>query len=166
MAILPIRKIGDEVLTKKTRRVTSIDRSVLKLIDDMVETMSAAPGVGLAANQVGKLLRIAVIQMPDEPVITLINPVVVKREGERLVEEGCLSIPGWHGETKRSATVKIRALDRNGKEFRLKGDGLLGQCLEHEIDHLDGILYTERLAEPGSLEKNEPEDAAGIPVPE
>jgi peptide deformylase len=80
--------------------------------------------------------------------------------GDRVVEEGCLSIPGWHGETNRAACVKIRALDRNGKEFRLKGEDLLGQCLEHEIDHLDGILYTQRLAKPGSLVKNEPEDTA------
>jgi peptide deformylase len=166
MAVLSIRKAGDEVLNKKTRRVTSIDRSVLKLIDDMIETMRAAPGVGLAANQVGKLLRIAVIQMPDEPVITLINPVVVKREGERVVDEGCLSIPGWHGETRRSTCVKIRALDRDGKEFRLKGEDLLGQCLEHEIDHLDGILYTDRLVKPGSLVKNEPEENTSLPPSE
>lgn len=146
--------------------MTEIDASVQKLIDDMIETLTAAPGVGLAANQVGKLLRIAVIQMPDEPVITLINPVVVKREGERVVEEGCLSIPGWHGDTRRSVTVKVRALGRDGKEFRLKGEDLLAQCLEHEIDHLDGILYTDRLVEPGSLKENLPEEAESLPSPE
>ncbi|MBI2864555.1 MAG: peptide deformylase [Chloroflexi bacterium] len=162
MAVRPIRTYGDPVLRLKAKRVAKIDSSIQHLIDDMIDTMRAAPGVGLAANQVGIPLRVAVIEMPErEGVITLINPEIVKRFGERILDEGCLSLPGYVGEIKRSVRVIVKARDRNGKEIRLKGEGLLAQALEHEIDHLDGVLYVDHLESPDKLHKQErpsPED--------
>ena len=150
MAVLQIRTLPDPVLRQKAKRVTKIDGSIRKLIDDMIDTMRAASGAGLAAPQIGVSLRIAVIELPEEEVITLINPQVIKRTGERVLEEGCLSVPGYRGEIKRAVTVKVKAQDRQGKEFRLKGEELLAQALEHEIDHLNGILYIDHIE---SLEK-------------
>jgi peptide deformylase len=143
MAILRIHTAQEPVLRQKAKKVTSIDRSIQQLIDDMIETMRAVSGIGLAAPQVGVSLRVAVIEMPGEEVITLINPEIVKRQGECLLTEGCLSIPGYQGEVKRSSLVKVKAQDRNGKSIRIKGEGLLGQALEHEIDHLNGSLYID-----------------------
>jgi peptide deformylase len=146
MAILEIRTLPDPILRRKAKKVTRIDNSVQKLIDDMVDTLHAEPNrAGLAAPQVGVLLRIAVIELPEQELITLINPEIVKKEGERVVQEGCLSIPGYFGEIRRAATVKVKAKDRRGKEFRLKGEGLLAQALEQEIEHLDGVLYIDHL---------------------
>ena len=120
----------------------------------MVETMHSENGVGLAANQVGSLQKVAVIQLPDwdEPMI-LINPEIVRREGEREVEEGCLSIPGYRGTVKRSERVRARALDLNGKVVRIRAEGLLAQALEHETDHLNGILYIDRLVSQDTLHR-------------
>jgi peptide deformylase len=116
----------------------------------MLETMHADDGrVGLSANQIGKSLRIAVIGLPEEADIILINPEIVKRRGERLVTEGCLSVPGYMGERTRAETVIAKGLDINGKPVRIKAEGLLAQALEHEIDHLDGKLYIDQ---PGCLE--------------
>ncbi len=143
----------DPVLRQKAKRVASIDGSIQKLIDDMVETMRDASGVGLAAPQIGVSLRIVVIQLPREEVITLINPQIIKRQGEREVEEACLSVPGYQGEVKRSVTVKVKAQDRQGKEIRLKGEGLLAHALEHELDHLAGTLYTDHIENPDKLWK-------------
>jgi len=143
MAVLKIRTLSDPVLRQKAKRVTKIDGSIQKLIDDMIDTMRAVSGVGLAAPQIGVPLRIAVIELPGEEVITLINPQIIKRQGERVLEEGCLSVPGYQGEIKRSVTVKVKAQDRQGREFRLKGEGLLAQALEHETDHLNGTLYID-----------------------
>ncbi|MCX8125602.1 MAG: peptide deformylase [Dehalococcoidia bacterium] len=160
MAVLRIRTVPDPILRRKARRVTSIDTSVLNLIDDMIDTLNSSEhGVGLAATQVGKLLRIAIIQLPDEPVKVLINPEIIKREGERTVDEGCLSIPGYRGQVKRAVTLKVKYRNREGKEERLKCSDLAAQVIEHEIDHLDGILFTDRLVEPGKLEKVEPEES-------
>lgn len=164
MAVLPIRVAGDPILRQKTRRVRTIDASVQKLIDDMIETMRAAPGVGLAGPQVGSPLRIAVIEVPGQDVIVLINPEVVRRSGERRVEEGCLSVPGYYGEITRSQSVTVKALDRRGKPFRIKAkDDLLAQALEHETDHLDGLLYIDRMESLDQLVKVEPEEAAAEP---
>jgi peptide deformylase len=151
MAVLHIRKLPDPVLRQKARRVSRIDGSIQRLIDDMIDTMRASSGVGLAAPQVGVPLRIAVIEMPGDEIITLINPVVVKRKGERILTEACLSMPGYHGELKRSLTVKVKAQDRHGNEIRLKGEGLLAQALEHETDHLNGTLYVDHLESPEDL---------------
>ena len=146
MAVLQIRTLPDPVLRQKAKRVTKIDASIQKLIDDMIDTLHAEPNRGgLAAPQVGKLLRIAVIELPEQELITLINPEIVKKEGERIVEEGCLSVPGYFGEIKRAVTVKVKAKDRHGKEFRLKAEGLLAQALEQEIEHLEGVLYIDHL---------------------
>ena len=146
MAVLQIRTLPDPVLRQKAKKVTKIDKSVQKLIDDMIDTLHADPNrAGLAAPQVGVLLRIAVIELPEQELITLINPEIVKREGERIVQEGCLSIPGYFGEIKRAVTVKVKAQDRYGKQFRLKAEEFMAQALEQEIEHLDGILYIDHL---------------------
>jgi peptide deformylase len=146
MAVLQIRTLPDPVLRQKAKRVTRIDTSIRKLIDDMIDTLRADPNrAGLAAPQVGVLLRVAVIELPEQELITLVNPEIVKKEGERIVQEGCLSIPGYFGEIKRAVTVKVKAKNRDGKEFRLKAEGLLAQALEQELEHLDGILYIDHL---------------------
>ena len=146
MAVLEIRTLPDSILRQKAKRVARIDNSVRKLIDDMIETLRAEPNrAGLAAPQVGVPLRIAVIELPEHGLITLINPEVIRKEGERVVQEGCLSIPGYFGEIERAVTVKVKAKDRDGKQFRLKAEGLLAQALEQEIEHLEGILYIDHL---------------------
>lgn len=146
MAIRTIRKIGDEVLRKKSRKVDEINDRVLVLIKDMQETMYAADGVGLAAPQVGILKRIAVIDVGNGP-INLINPEIIHTEGQYLDEEGCLSIPGEQGKVLRPEKVKVRALNEKGEEFELEGEGLLARALCHEIDHLDGVLFVDKLVE-------------------
>jgi peptide deformylase len=159
MAVLPIRKLPDPILRKKTRRVSAIDRSIKKLVADMRQTLHVDPGrVGLAAPQVGVSLRITVIGIPDEEDIILINAEIVRRKGQRLVSEGCLSIPGYVGQLYRAESVTARGLGLDGKEIRIKADGLLAQALEHEIDHLNGILYIDHLESMDVLRKIEPED--------
>ena len=153
MAVLKIHTLPDPVLRQKARKVTKIDGSIQKLIDDMIDTTRAASGVGLAAPQIGASLRIAVIEIPGEELITLINPEVIKRQGERVVQEACLSVPGYQGEIKRSVTVKVKAQDRQGKEIRLKGRELLAQALEHETDHLNGTLYIDHVESQDKLWK-------------
>ena len=148
-------KYPDPVLCRKAKRVSRIDESLNRLIDDMIETMYQASGAGLAAPQVGVSLKIAVIGLPNEDVIVLVNPEVVKKSGERMVIEGCLSVPGYRGEIKRAEKVTVKALDRNGKAFRIKADDLLAEVLEHEIDHLNGILYIDHLESTEKLEKIE-----------
>ena len=145
LAILPIQVVPAPVLRQKARHVTSIDASIKKLINDMTDTLHANYGVGLAAPQVGVPLRVVVIHIPEEDVIVLINPQIVRRKGERTVIEGCLSIPGYRGEIKRSDSVTVKGLNPQGKEIRLKAEDLLCQALEHEIDHLSGILYIDHL---------------------
>jgi peptide deformylase len=156
MAILPIRVAPDPLLRQKAKRVRFIDSSVHKLIANMIETMHAAPGVGLAAPQVGVPLRIIVIGIPEQEDIALINPVIVRRSGERPVDEGCLSVPGYFGEIKRAASITVKGRDQNGKEIRIKAHDLLAQVLEHEIDHLNGTLYLEHLESTDKLHKIEP----------
>lgn len=124
----------------------------------MLETLPAVAGVGLAAPQIGVSLRLAVIQLPDEEPIVLINPEVIRTLGERTVEEGCLSIPGYRGEITRSAGVTVKSRDRQGKEFRLKATDLLAQALEHEIDHLNGILFVDHLESQDKLFRIDPEE--------
>jgi peptide deformylase len=159
MAVLTIRTLPDPVLRRKTKRVSTIDRSVKKLVKDMTETLHAEDGrVGLAAPQVGVSLRVTVIGLPDEEDIVLINPEIVRRKGQRLVSEGCLSIPGYVGELYRAEVVTAKGLDIKGKEVRIKGEGLLAQALEHEIDHLNGILYVDRMENMDELRKIQPED--------
>lgn len=158
MAVLPIYVVPEPVLRRKAKRVSSIDGSVRKLVADMIETLHAVPGrAGLAAPQVGVSLRVAVIGLPDAEDIVLINPEVVRRTGEREVTEGCLSIPGYYGIIQRAQSVKVKARDASGKEISLKADDLLAQALEHEIDHLNGVLYIDHLESPEALHRVEEE---------
>ncbi len=159
MAVLPIRVVPDPVLRQKAKHVRSIDSSINKLIADMLETVHAAPGVGLAAPQVGVSLRIIVISLPEKEEIVLLNPEIVRRNGERCVDEGCLSIPGYMGKVKRATSVTVKGRDAAGKEIRIKAKELLAQALEHEIDHLRGVLYIDRLESAESLHKVEPAPA-------
>jgi len=158
MAIIPIRVAPDPILRQKSKRVRSIDGSIRKLIGNMLETMHSAPGVGLAAPQVGIPLRVIVMGLPEEEDIALINPEIVRRKGERVVNEGCLSVPGYVGEVKRAESVTVKGRDQTGKEIRIKADELLAQALEHEIDHLNGVLYIDRLEGIDKLRKIEPEE--------
>lgn len=159
MAVLPIKRFPDPVLRQKAKRVREIDKWLQKLIEDMFETLNHVHGVGLAAPQVGISLRLSVIKLPEEKEkIILINPVIIKRKGARLVEEGCLSIPGYKGELTRSEEITVKGWDGEGKALRIKGEGLLAQALEHEIDHLNGTLYIDRLESPEKLTRLEPEE--------
>lgn len=158
MTVIPVRILPDPVLRQKSKRVRNIDGSIKKLIANMLETMHAAPGVGLAAPQVGIPLRVIAIGLPEQEDIALINPQIVRRRGERVVNEGCLSVPGYIGELKRAESVTVKGRDRNGKEIRVKANGLLAQALEHEIDHLNGVLYIDHLESTDKLRKIEPED--------
>ncbi len=180
MAVLPICMAGDPVLRQKAKRVRKIDDSIQKLIDDMIETMRDAPGVGLAASQVGVALRVIVIEVPEEvpedeerdeddreygqrpegwELYTLVNPQIVKRSGERTLDEGCLSVPGYKAATPRSVSVTVKGLNREGKEIRIKAaDNLLAEALEHEIDHLNGILYVDHLESMDELVRIDEED--------
>ena len=159
MAVFPIRTLPDPILKQKAKRVRTIDHSIKKLIRDMIETMHAERGrVGLAAPQIGIPLRVIVIGLPEEEDIAIINPEIVRRRGERLIDEGCLSVPGYFGQIKRAESVTVKGRDQNGKEIRIKADGLLAQALEHEIDHLNGVLYIDHPEARESLRKIEPEE--------
>ena len=158
MAILPIRTIPNPILKQKSKRVRIINKSIQRLIGNMLETMHAASGVGLAAPQIGNLLRVIVIGIPEEEDIALINPKIVRRTGERLVNEGCLSIQGYIGQVERSVSVTVKGRDQNGKEIRIKANDLLAQALEHEIDHINGVLYIDHLESMDKLRKIEPEE--------
>lgn len=170
MAVLPIITFPNAVLRQRAKKVREIDKPLLRLAHDMIDTMHANYGVGLAANQVGVLKRVIVIQLPEEEEPRIyINPEIVVREGEREVEEGCLSVPGYIGTITRSILVRFRALDSTSKLVRLKADGLLAQALEHEVDHLNGILYIDHLKShealrelppPGAEDAAEPKEAA------
>jgi len=148
---------ADPVLGQKARKVPRIDSSIQQLIDDMVETMQQTKGVGLAAPQVGVSLRVVVLQQPGEEPIAIINPEIVKRAGEREVTEGCLSIPGYAGDIKRSVSVTVKGRDQQGKTIRIKATGLMAQALEHEIDHLNGVLYIDHLEGQDKIYKIEAE---------
>jgi peptide deformylase len=142
------------VLRRKAPRVGRVDDSVRRLMDDMMETMVAAPGVGLAAPQVDVALRVITIKV-DNQLFHLANPEIIKQDGEQTGYEGCLSIPGMVGEVTRAEKVVCKALNRSGKQVRIKGSGLLARAILHEIDHLDGILFTDRLTDPATLRRVE-----------
>lgn len=153
MALREIRIYPDPVLRNKTSRVERIDKSTETLIEDMIETMRAAPGVGLAANQVGVPLQLAVIDLSAReneeqrhPLLVIINPEIVHMEGSVIEEEGCLSIPDYAENVKRAARVKVRAQDRTGKPFEIEAEGLMAKALQHEIDHLNGLLFVDKLS--------------------
>lgn len=146
MAIRNIRKLGDDILRKKCRNVEKIDDRILTLLDDMADTMNEANGVGLAAPQVGILKRVVVIDVGDG-LIELINPVIVDTIGSETSPEGCLSVPGKWGTVTRPQKVTVRAFDRNGNEFEITGEGMLAKAFCHEIDHLDGIVFVDKVEE-------------------
>ena len=159
MAVLPIQVLPNPVLLQKAKNVRTIDDSIRQLITDLRETMHADPGrLGLAAPQVGVSLRVIVIGPPDEEDVILVNPEIVKKKGERLINEGCLSVPGYFGHIKRSESVSVKGRDQNSQEIRIKAEGLLAQALEHEIDHLNGVLYIDHLENPDELHKVEAEE--------
>ena len=152
MAIRMVRENGDEVLRKKAREVEVVDDKIRELLDDMVETLHAYNGVGLAAPQVGILKRVIVIDLYDDKgPMKLVNPKIVKQKGEQEVEEGCLSFPNQFAKIIRPAEVIVEALNENGKKIKIKGEGLLAQALSHELDHLDGVLFVDKII-PGTLE--------------
>jgi peptide deformylase len=183
MAVREILTSEHSVLRQKAKKVKRADASTQKLIDDMFDSMYAARGMGLAASQIGVGLRVLVIELPkdederDSEVrssqsrrvaysgeqIVLINPETIKSEGEQLGEEGCLSVPGYVGVVRRALKITVKGLNRKGKEVRVKGEGLLARVLQHELDHLDGILYTERLEKPEDL-YHVTEDHERVPV--
>lgn len=144
MAIRTIRLKDDEILRKKSRDIKEINQKILTLLDDMAETMYDADGVGLAAPQVGILKKIAVVDI-GEGLIELINPVILETKGERIFEEACLSLPGESGKVCRPEYVKVETLNRDGEKVIIEGEDLLCVALCHEIDHLSGILYTDKL---------------------
>jgi peptide deformylase len=157
MAVHPITYLPAPVLRQKAKRVPRIDASIHKLIEDMIDSMYEANGVGLAAPQIGVSLKLVVIGLPEEEPFALINPEIVKVSGERNVDEGCLSVPGYRAELTRHSQVVAKALSPEGKEIRIKAkDNLLAQALEHEIDHVNGILYIDHLPSLDVLEKVEP----------
>lgn len=155
MAKLNIVKDGDPILRKKSRPVEIIDERIKTLAADMIETMHAANGCGLAAVQVGKLRRMVVVETEPDKTYVMINPVIVKREGKQNEVEGCLSVPDRWGITDRPMTVTVHAMDLSGKEYTVTGSGLLARAFCHELDHLEGILFTDnaiRMLDPDEVE--------------
>lgn len=154
MTLLHIVSVSEDnpVLRRRAPRVGKVDDSIRRLMDDMMETMIAAPGVGLAAPQVDVSLRVITIKV-DNQLLHLANPEIVKQDGEQTGYEGCLSVPGMVGEVTRAEKVVCKAVNRHGKQVRIKGTGLLARAIQHEIDHLDGILFTDRLTDPSTLRR-------------
>jgi peptide deformylase len=171
MTVKEILTSEQPVLRQKAKKVKRVDASTQKLVNDMFDSMHEARGLGLAAPQIGVSLRVLVIEMPDDDTddtvealprakrkvsysgeqYVLINPEIVKMDGEQFGEEGCLSIPGFVGIVRRAEKVTVKGLDRKGKEIKIKGEGLLARALQHEVDHLDGVLFTDRLEKPEDL---------------
>lgn len=164
-----VRRIltGDDPrLRVKSREVTQFNQELKALIQDMIDTMRAARGIGLAAIQIGVPLRVIVVELPPEEgngksrVFALVNPEITKMEGEEEAEEGCLSLPGIVGDVKRAASVEVRAQTPNGKKVRIKASGLLSRVLQHEIDHTNGILFTDRISDPAKIRYVEAEEVS------
>ncbi len=156
MSLLHIVTVAENnpILRRRAPKVSRVDNSIRCLLDDMMETMIAAPGVGLAGPQVDVSLRVATIKV-DNQVFHLANLEIIRSEGEQIGYEGCLSIPGMRGEVARAEKVVCKALNRHGKQVRIKGTGLLARALQHEIDHLDGILIPDRLTDPSTWRRVE-----------
>jgi len=162
MAVRDIIFADNPILREKSKKVKNFGEALQVLIDDMVETMHAANGLGLAAPQIGVLERVIVIQLPEDEedpqggkLFTLCNPQIIRAEGEEKEEgeEGCLCLPGWVGEVKRATSVIVKAQDRRGKKVRIKAEGFLARVFQHESDHLNGILYIDRVESPDKLRR-------------
>jgi peptide deformylase len=147
--------LKDKTLRGKAKRIGRIDDSTKRLIDDMIETMREAPGVGLAAPQVGVPLRVIVVEYEDD-LFTVVNPEIVKTSGEITDDEGCLSAPNWQGPVTRAGAVLVKGRDRNGKEVRIKADGWLARIFQHEVDHLDGVLFLDKVQDKAKIHWVEP----------
>ena len=157
MAIRIIRENGDEILRKRAREVEAIDDKIRQILEDMVETMHQFNGVGLAGPQIGILKRLVVIDIYDDHgPIKLVNPRMVEQKGEQEVEEGCLSFPNQYAKLIRPAQVVVEAQNENGETIRIEAEGLLAQALSHELDHLEGVLFVDKMI-PGTMEYAEPE---------
>ncbi len=163
MAVRSIILADDPTLRKKSRKVKTFGEALQVLIDDMVETMRATNGIGLAAPQIGVLERVIIIQLPEDEedpqrgkLFALCNPQIVRAEGEEEGEEGCLCLPGYVGEIKRATSVTVKAQDRRGKNVRIKAEGLLARVFQHEIDHLDGMLFIDRVESPDKIQRIAP----------
>jgi len=159
MAVRQILGFEHPVLRQKAKRVSRVDTSIVRLLDDLAETMYAAPGAGLAANQIGVPLRVVVVKGDENQHYGLVNPVLVKGEGSQVGYEACLSFPGWVGEVERYETVTVRGLNRKGKEVRIKAQGFTARAFQHELDHLDGVLFTDRLTSLETLRRVEEVEA-------
>jgi peptide deformylase len=173
MAVRPIVQADNPLLRKKSKKVKRFGRALQNLIDDMVETMHAVHGLGLAAPQIGVSQQVIVIQLPEDEedpqsgkLYVLCNPEIVKTAGEEESEEGCLSVPGFVGDVRRAAVVTVKGLDRHGKKIRIKAEGLLARAFQHEVDHINGVLYIERVDSPEKIrhivppEEQEPQEVA------
>ena len=157
MAIRIVRENGDEILRKKAREVEAVDDKIRQILDDMVETMHQFNGVGLAGPQIGILKRLVVIDIYDDHgPIKLVNPRIIEQKGEQEVEEGCLSFPNQYAKLIRPAQVVVEAQNENGETIRIEAEGLLAQALSHELDHLEGVLFVDKMI-PGTMEYAEPE---------
>jgi peptide deformylase len=143
------------VLREKAKKVARVDASIQRLLDDLTETMLNAPGAGLAANQIGVALRVCVVKGDDKQIWGLVNPEIVKKAGVQVGPEGCLSYPGWVGEVERAETVVVKGRNRHGKEIRIKSTGFTARAFQHEIDHLEGVLFTDRLTSLDTLRRVE-----------
>jgi peptide deformylase len=170
MTVRPIVALGNAVLRNKARKVSRFDENIRTLVKDMIETMREAPGVGLAAPQIGIPLQVAVVEAEKDEIYVLVNPEIVNMEGEHVLDEGCLSVPGYWGRVTRAEKVTVKARDAHGKEVRITAaEGLLAQALQHEIDHLNGTVYVDRLDSLDDLQRthrsarNRPSDEAEKP---
>jgi peptide deformylase len=155
VAVREILGFDHPVLREKAKKVGKVDTSIVRLLDDLAETMYAAPGAGLAANQVGVPLRVCVVKGEENQHWGLVNPVLVKGEGSQVGYEGCLSFPGWVGEVERYESVVVKGLNRKGREIRVKASGFTARAFQHELDHLEGVLFTDRLTSLDTLRRVE-----------
>ena len=155
MALRPILTFAHPALREKAKKVARVDTSIQRLIDDLAETMLDAPGAGLAANQIGVPLRVCVVKGDENQIWGLVNPEIVKFAGVQIGYEGCLSYPGWVGEVARHETVVVKGRNRRGKEVRIKSTGFTARAFQHELDHLDGILFIDRLTHLDTLRRVE-----------
>jgi peptide deformylase len=155
VAVRPILSFDQPVLREKAKKVARVDTSIQKLLDDLAETMLDAPGAGLAANQIGVPLRVCVVKGDENQIWGLVNPVIVKSAGSQVGYEGCLSKPGWVGEVERYDAVVVKGLNRHGKQVRIKSTGFTARAFQHELDHLDGVLFTDRLTSLDTLRRVE-----------
>lgn len=170
MAVLPIMVDDDPVLRRKAHKLKQFDGALKKLAADMFDTMREANGIGLAGNQIGVLLRLIVVELTPDPEedkpgskairMAICNPEIISRAGRQVGSEACLSLPGWVGDVPRAERVEVRGQSLDGKALKIKADGLFARCLQHEIDHLDGILFTDRVEDITSLHKLSPRAAA------